>query len=159
VSRGIQVIRPIGPLLETEGDYTVPLYGDIAAGEPIPIPQEDFRPEEYIEVTKKLLRVPPGSNLYALRVKGQSMIDALVDDGDVVVLTHQSTAESGDMVAAWIKSREEATLKRFYQSGEKVTLKPANPLMYSEEDIKRDFTFPATDVQIDGKVHLVLRRV
>ncbi len=158
VSRGIQVLRPNGPMLETEEAYNVPLCGKIAAGTPIPLPEESV-PEDFIEIAKKHLRAPAGRKLFALRVEGQSMIDALVDDGDVVILSSQETADNGDMVAAWIKSREEATLKRFYQQGDRVVLRPANRAMFTEEQIKKDFTFPASEVQISGKVCFVFRQM
>lgn len=158
VARGIQVLRPIGPLLETEDAYNVPLCGKIAAGAPIPLPEETI-PEDHIEIAKRLMRAPTGRTLFALRVEGESMIDALVADGDVVVLAAQNHADNGDMVAAWVKSREEATLKRFYRHGDKVVLRPQNRSMFSEEQIKRDFTFPAEDVQISGKVCFIMREV
>ncbi len=157
ISRGIQVLNPMGAMKESETSLMVPIWGKIAAGAPIPLPEGV--PDDMIEVAKPLFRAPPTRDVFALRVQGHSMIDALVGDGDIVILTSQETADNGDMVAAWIHSREEATLKRFYQHGDKVTLRPANPDLYSEEDIKRDFTFPATDVQISGKVCLVLRQV
>jgi repressor LexA len=159
VSRGIQVSRPIGPLRETEETVHVPLYGQIAAGDPISIPEADVPPEDYIEVARNLLHSPPGRPLFALRVRGQSMIDALIDDGDIVVVAHQETAENGDMVAAWIESREEWTLKRFYRSGESVTLRPANPMLFTEQDVAEKLTFPASDVKISGRVCLVVRQV
>lgn len=158
ISRGIQVLRPMGALLEADGKYNVPLYGTIAAGEPIFTPNNDTPPEKYIEIARGLLRAPANKTFYALRVKGQSMIDALVDDGDIVVLAHQETANNGDMVAAQIRN-EEWTLKRFFQRGNTVELRPANPAMYTEQDIKHKFTFPAGDVKISGKVCLVLRQI
>ena len=159
VSRGIQVIKPIGALLESDVSLNVPLYGRIAAGDPIAMPDPDVVPEDFIEIARTLLRLPPNREVFALQVSGQSMIDALVDDGDIVVLTHQQTAENGDMVAAWIESRQEWTLKRFHQNGDAVTLRPANPTMFTEKDIHERFTFPATDVQISGRVCMVLRQV
>lgn len=158
ISRGIQVVRPIGALLESEEKYNVPLYGSIAAGEPIFTPDNEVPAEQYIEIARNLFRSPTNKTLYALRVKGQSMIDALVDDGDIVILSHQETADNGDMVAAQIRN-EEWTLKRFYRHGSKVELRPANPAMFTEEDVKQKFTFPAGDIKISGKVCLVLRQI
>lgn len=159
VSRGIQVLNPQGALLESEEGYRVPLYGRIAAGDPITLPENDVPAAEYLDIARELLRAPANKRLFALRVRGHSMIDALVDDGDIVVLAHQETADNGDMVAAWIESREEWTLKKFYQEKERVILRPANPLMFSEEDIQQRFTFPAEDVKISGRVCLVLRQI
>jgi repressor LexA len=160
VSRGIQVTTPIGALQETEDSYNIPVLGKIAAGAPIPLPEDTDTPaEEFIELAKTHMRAPVGKQLFALRVEGHSMIDALVDNGDVVILTKQETANNGEMVAAWIRPREEATLKRFYQNGDKVTLRPANASMFTEEEIKQNFTFPAEDIQISGKVCFVFRQM
>lgn len=161
ISRAIQVLRPIGALLQVQNKYNVPLYGTITAGEPIFTPNNDTPPEGYIEITRSLLPTASNKPLYALRVKGHSMIDALVDDGDLVVLAHQKSADNGDMVAAQIvrDGSHEWTLKRFFQKGNMVELRPANPLMYSEQDVKEKFTFPAKDVKISGKVCLVVRQI
>lgn len=80
------------------------------------------------------------------------MIDALVDSGDLVILTHQKTANNGEMVAAWLKDREETTLKYFYREGNKVRLQPANgnydPIIV-----------PADQVDIQGKVIAIVRQL
>ena len=89
-------------------------------------------------------------NLYALRVSGDSMIDAMVSDGDIVVLRHQTTARNGDMVAAWITGEDTTTLKYFFHEGDRIRLQPANPSMdpiYREPEV----------VQIQGKVEMVIR--
>jgi repressor LexA len=78
------------------------------------------------------------------------MIDALINDGDIVVMEAASTAENGEMVAAWIRDREETTLKRFYHERDQVRLQPANPTM--------DPIYVAPDnVEIQGKVVAVIR--
>ena len=161
ISRGIQVLNPIGVLLEHTNKYNIPLYGTITAGEPIFTPNNSTPAEGHIEIARSLLRVPSHQSLYALRVKGHSMIDALVDDGDIVVLAHQECASNGDMVAAQIVNDNDHqwTLKRFYQQGDMVELRPANPMMFTEEDVKKKFTFPAKNVKISGKVCLVVRQV
>lgn len=161
VSRGIQVLRPIGSLQKEKNTVRVPLYGTITAGQPIYTPNNDMLAEEYIELSRELFSAPFGKELYALRVKDQSMIDALVDDGDIVVLAHQETANNGDMVAAQLlrDGQYEWTLKRFHQEGEIVQLRPANPAMFTEQDVLEKFTFPAQDVKISGKVCLVIRQV
>jgi len=131
----------------------VPLLGTIAAGEPIPVPSSDTWtavPEERIEVPNELLR--GRQNVYALRVKGMSMIDALVDDGDVVILEQASGVEDGQMVAAWLTDREETTLKRLYREPGRIRLQPANRAMaplYVAPD----------DVEVQGRVIAVLRRL
>jgi len=129
----------------------VAVMGYIAAGEPLPGPSNDGwidEPIETIEVPRNLMK--PGKTLYALKVKGRSMIDAFIDDGDVVLLEKTSEAKNGDMVAAWLILEQEATLKRFYQEGPKVRLQPENSSM------KAIYT-DASNMEIHGKVTAVLR--
>ena len=104
----------------------VPILGKIAAGTPIQVdPREPSNTEEWIDLAAGLL----GANerLFALRVQGNSMIDASVFDGDIVILRPQDTANDGDMVAAWIEGDEETTLKYLFREGRNVRLQPANP--------------------------------
>jgi repressor LexA len=91
-----------------------------------------------------------GQGLFALRVKGHSMVDALINDGDVVVLRQQETCENGETVAVWLKDERETTLKRFYLEGDRVRLQPANLTM---DPI---FT-PAENVEVQGRLVTVLR--
>ena len=91
-------------------------------------------------------------NVYGLRVKGNSMIDALVADGDLVLLEPVPQPENGDMVAAWLTERDEATLKRFYLEGDKVRLQPANETM-------EPITVPAESVAVRGRVVGVVRQL
>ena len=95
--------------------------------------------------------LPDDSELYALEVRGLSMVDALIGDGDIVVIRRQDTADNGAMVVAWLKEEGETTLKLFFAEGERVRLQPANPYM-------QPLYFPSEDVEIQGKVVLVLRR-
>ena len=129
----------------------VPILGHIAAGEPIRVePRDSVNPEDWIEIAGGLL----GNNeqLFALRVRGNSMIDASVLDGDIVILHHQETANDGDMVAAWIEGDEETTLKYLYREGKNVRLQPANP-----NPEYRPIIRPANKVRINGKVISVIR--
>ena len=132
----------------------VPLVGRIAAGEPLQVPEQvvDFAMfgDETVEVASGMLADTEG--VYALQVHGQSMIDALINDGDIVVMKHQSHANNGDMVAALLLDQNETTLKRFYLEGEQVRLQPANP---SYEPIY----VPAEAVEVQGKVMMVIRRL
>lgn len=126
---------------------SVPVVGQIAAGQPIPVPSadswlaQDF--EEEIEVTDKMTR--GRDNVFALRVKGTSMIDALVNDGDLVLMEPTSAWDDGDMVAVWLKSREETTLKKIYSEGDRIRLQPAN-------DTMEPIYASADDVEVQGKV-------
>ena len=144
VSRGLR-------LTDTVDVISIPLVGRIAAGEPVPIPESsvDFSLfDETIEIVSSMLGDPEG--LYALQVSGQSMIDALVNDGDIVLMRYQNHANNGDMVAARLRDENETTLKRFYRDGAQVRLQPANPTM-------DPIYVPAENVEIQGKVVMVIR--
>jgi len=146
VSRGITVTRK-------HSGATVPLLGTIAAGQPIPVPSADTwtaTPEETIEL--------PGylggdlTNIYALKVKGTSMIDALIDNGDIVIMQSANTAANGETVAIWLKDRQEVTLKKIYHEADRIRLQPANTLMqpiYSKPE----------NIEVQGKLIAVLRKV
>jgi repressor LexA len=125
----------------------VPIIGTIAAGQPIPVPTSDtWQQIDYdavFDATEDLTR--GRDHVFALKVRGTSMIDALVNDGDIVILEQTSSCDDGDMVAAWLKKENEATLKKFYREGGRVRLQPANSTM------KPIFT-AADNVEIQGKV-------
>ena len=129
----------------------VPIIGTIAAGQPIPVPDEtrqiDY--DNIFDATEDLTRGRP--NVFALKVRGTSMIDALVNDGDLVILEQTASCDDGDMVAAWLKRENEATLKKFYREGDRVRLQPANSTM------KPIFT-EADNVEIQGKVLATIGR-
>lgn len=138
---------------QRRGLFSVPVLGHIAAGEPIRVEgREANNPEDVIEMAEALLGTT--EDLFALRVKGDSMIDASVLDGDIVILHQQETANDGEMVAAWIVDEEETTLKYLYREGPNVRLQPANPNPTYQPIIK-----PAEQVRINGKVVSVIRVV
>jgi repressor LexA len=162
VSRGIRLLRNLeGNLLKTAQTITdmfsVPVIGRIVAGEPVPVPPSDFSyfdSETGIDIARSLL--PPKEkteDLFALEVQGDSMIDAMVNDGDIVVMRPVTQANNGEMVAVWLSDRDETTLKYFYLENGRVRLQPANPLM---SPIIID---DPTHVQVQGKVVLVIRRL
>jgi repressor LexA len=127
----------------------IPVLGAIAAGQPIQV--EARAPEttdDWVELPDGVIKAR--GPLFALRVKGDSMIDASVLNGDVVVLRQQETANDGEMVAAWIEGDEETTLKYLYREGRNVRLQPANP---SYAPIIR----PANKVRINGRVVYIVR--
>ena len=139
VSRAIELLDGSGRRPQT---IPAPIIGTIAAGQPIPVPSEDtWSSVDYdnvVEVTEEMTRGK--ERVYALRVKGTSMIDALVNDGDIVILEATNTADDGDMVAAWLKREGEATLKKIYMEGDRVRLQPANesmePIYTSRENVE-----------------------
>jgi repressor LexA len=130
----------------------IPKLGVISAGTPIAAIGQQGNPfaGEMLTLTQDL--VPNAADLYALRVKGDSMIDALVSDGDWVVIRHQQTAQPREMVVAWIKDREETTLKYYYPEGSLVRLQPANPAY-------QPIYVPAEQLEIQGKVVAVVRQL
>ncbi len=153
VSRGIKLLE--WPTELAEQVISIPLLGRIAAGSPLPVPESssDFSVfgDETIELTRGIIK--DADNVYALQVKGNSMIDALIHDGDIVVMKHQQHADNGDLVAVWLREEKETTLKRFYlEENGQVRLQPANPTM-------APMYFPASDVEIQGKVVCVIRQL
>ena len=154
VSRGLKLTSTARAQMTPDNVVRVPLLGRIVAGEPIPVPASDFRlmGDETIELTRDVLGDADG--LYALQVQGNSMIDALVHDGDVVIMRHQPRVENGEMAAVWLREREEVTLKRFYQeAGGRVRLQPANPTM------RPIYVDDPRQVEVQGKVVMVIRRL
>jgi repressor LexA len=123
----------------------VPLIGDVAAGTNV-LAQENV--EDLIPLPTDFTGE---GELFMLRVRGESMIDAGILDGDFVVARQQNVADTGDMVVAGIPG-EEATVKTFKRQGNKVVLVPSNPRMKPME-------FSAGEVTIYGKVVTVMRRV
>jgi repressor LexA len=89
-----------------ERELSVPLVGVIAAGEPFPMPDSDFASVEMESIRLTPDVVSDVEDVYALRVRGTSMIDALINDGDIVIMRHTQTAENGDMVAARTQGRK-----------------------------------------------------
>ena len=153
VSRGLKLTSTARAEMTPEAVVRLPLLGRIVAGAPIPVPASDFplMGDETIELTRDLLGDPVG--LYALQVEGNSMIDALVHDGDIVIMRHQQRVENGEMVAVWLRDREEVTLKRFYQEeGGRVRLQPANPTM-------TPIYLDPRQVEVQGKVVMVIRQL
>ena len=148
VFRSIQLVEK-----KREAVSRVPLLGTIAAGEPIPVPTPDtwtIIPEETLQLTEEITQGKKG--VYALKVKGMSMIDALVDDGDIVLIQQTSTVEDGEVAAVWLKIEQEVTLKKVYHETGRIRLQPANkemePMHYQPED-----------VEIQGKIVGVLRKL
>jgi repressor LexA len=150
ISRGIELMTNRPSYRHT---VSIPIIGEIAAGEPIPVPHsetwETIAPEE-LEVTEDLTRGK--QRVYALKVKGNSMIDALIKDGDIVLMEYVSSAENGDMVAAWLKAEKEVTLKRLFRETNRIRLEPANNQM------QPIYTTP-DNVEIQGKVITVIRHL
>ena len=121
----------------------LPLLGYIAAGSPIEAVQES----EDIDVTE-LLRITHGEDLFVLGVRGDSMVDEQIRDGDYIIVQRRDSARNGETVVALVEGRE-VTLKKFYREGDRIRLQPANAAMAA---------IYARDVQIQGIVVGVLRK-
>lgn len=150
ISRGIELLYEDDNSENIEL-ISIPILGTIAAGEPLEVLAPDSWQEEPLETVD----LPPfltqnKSDVYALRVKGSSMVDALVGDGDLVLMEPINQPENGDMVAAWLTDREEVTLKKFFLEGRNVRLQPANTTMAA-------ITVPASKVAVQGRVVGVVR--
>jgi repressor LexA len=153
-SRGIRMVKngrkgEVQPVVPTTRVASVPIFGSIVASEPVPIP-EDMRAEDALEIPQSMLHGVDPAEVFALRVKGDSMIDAMIRSGDIVVFRKQETARDGDMVAVWLSERGETTLKYFYPEGERVRLQPAHPTM-------NPIYVNAAQCHIQGRVLAVIR--
>ncbi|PKB64456.1 MAG: repressor LexA [SAR202 cluster bacterium Io17-Chloro-G2] len=151
MARGIELLDKVGQPLSSAP--RVHIVGNIAAGSPLPAfsTEEAGSSAEFdtVEVATELQR--RHGKLYGLAVKGTSMIDALIDDGDVVVIKPTQQADPGEMVVAWLKDEEEATLKKYYPEGKRVRLQPANSQM-------KPIYCDAANLEIRGKVVEVIRK-
>src|SRR3954453_20067878 len=143
--RGVQVIKQApgkpDPTVSA-GVLELPLFGYIAAGQPLAVEISD----ETITVPERL--TGRGEN-YVLKVRGDSMIDDGIMDGDYVIIARRQQADNGEMVVANVSG--EVTLKRLYREGEKVRLQPANSMMHP-------IYAAARDVAVQGVVVGLMRR-
>ena len=166
VSRGVRVIKSYsepGVIEKAQGMVDavglkvqdlirVPLYGQIVASEPVTSFSD--QPTTMIDVARSLLPTQMDDDLFALTVSGDSMIDAMVNDGDIVIMRQpQDKVKNGEMVAVWLNDKDETTLKYFFLENGRVRLQPANPTM--DPIIIED---PST-VEIQGQVVMVVRQI
>jgi repressor LexA len=155
ISRGVRLAGVNGSL----DTLRIPILGPIAAGSPIPEldPNISYLMDSEahaVDIARSLLpSKEKGEDLYALEVKGDSMIDAMINDGDIVVLKPATDARNGEMVAVWLPRDNEATLKYFFKEKERYRLQPANPTM------KPIFVKKSEPLEIKGKVVMVIRRM
>ena len=147
VSRGLELVGSSRSQRQPQPRLVrVPIIGRIAAGAPI----------EAIEDPSDVVELPIGSvpdGCFALRVRGTSMIEDHIEDGDVVVIRPQQAVDNGDIAVAIVNDVTQnggATLKRFYREGDRVRLQPRNPTM-------QPIVVPAEQVEVRGKVVKLLR--
>jgi repressor LexA len=153
ISRGLQVVGT----QSTMDTLKVPVLGPIAAGPLLPVPEPgvNYHNEneyEAVEIARSLLSArEKGNDLFALRVQGDSMIDAMINDGDIVVMKPAKDARNGEMVA--IRVDDEYTLKYFFKEKDGYRLQPANPTM------KPIMLTKSAPIEIGGKVVMVIRKM
>ncbi len=155
ISRGVR----LSGLNGTADTLRIPILGPIAAGLPLPeldpnVSYMNDSETNAVDIARSLLpSKEKGDNLFALEVKGNSMIDAMINDGDIVVMRPASDARNGEMVAVWLPRDNEATLKYFFKEKDRYRLQPANPTM------KPIFVKKSEPLEIKGKVVMVIRRL
>lgn len=147
ISRGLELLN--SPK-KTSKTIQIPVIGHIAAGQPLPNLSSGNVQDPLETVELPTDRVGYETSIYALRVKGTSMIDALIADGDIVIIKPATSINNGDTIVARLIEENEATLKRFYDEGENIRLQPANsqmaPIYVSHENL-----------DIQGKVVTIVR--
>jgi repressor LexA len=158
VSRGMRLTDKVNEIMEVTSDMLhVPILGPIAAGPLMLVPEPGvnyMNDKEYdaVDIARSLLpSKEKGNDFYALEVKGDSMIDAMINDGDIVVMKPAIEAENGEMVA--VRVDDEYTLKYFFKEKDRYRLQPANPTM---KPIMVKKTAP---IEINGKVVMVIRKM
>ena len=143
----------------TKGRISIPILGSILTGVPFPELKANAKleyreNEETIEIARELFPAgEKGKDLFALNVRSDGLVDAMINDGDIVVLQPATKARNGDMVAVWLPWRKESTLKFFFEEDDRYRLQPANPEM-KPIYIKKD-----EPLEIKGKVVMVIRKV
>lgn len=171
ISRSIRVLQPVqdtptfaekvNEVIQKAGNVlndlvSVPIAGRIVASAPLPMPTSDlsyYDAEASVDIARSLLPTRDVSELFALEVSGDSMVDAMINDGDIVVMKKAQSANNGEMVAVWLDDKDETTLKYFYKEANRIRLQPANPYMgpIYVEDPK--------SLRIMGKVVMVIRQI
>jgi repressor LexA len=155
ISRGVR----LSGVNSSADTLRIPILGPIAAGLPLPEldPNVSYMTDNEanaVDIARSLLPAKEkGDHLFALEVKGNSMIDAMINDGDIVVMKPATDARNGEMVAVWLPRDNEATLKYFFKEKDRYRLQPANPTM------KPIFVKKSEPLEIKGKVVIVIRRM
>jgi repressor LexA len=152
VSRGIRLVKSLAEIIPSATSkarqvvnetFAIPVIGRIFASEPVPVPASNFSYMDFENTVDVALSMLP--------VRGDSMVDAMVYEGDIVIMKPTKDVRNGDMVAIWLDDRDETTLKYFYLENGRVRLQPANPTM------NPIFIENPETVQVQGKVVMVIR--
>lgn len=154
-ARTISLVEPVVPARVSQEPplRLVPVLGRIAAGTRVfdPDSVDVNHAEEHIGVTLDMLGGREHENIFALTVRGDSMIDALIADSDTVILERTATVEDGQMAAVWLREENLCTLKRLFRERGEIRLQPENPTMdpiYTHPD----------NVEVQGRVVSIIRR-
>ncbi|MDG1989863.1 MAG: transcriptional repressor LexA [Dehalococcoidia bacterium] len=147
ISRGIELLGTNNMRSHT---VRIPLLGKIAAGKPIVLPEEGVTDNFSNSIELSREQVGTKSDLFALQIKGNSMIDALIQDGDIIILEKTNQFDNGDMVAVWIKSDNATTFKRIYKLDNKIKLEPMNKRM-------KAFFVKPNDFNVQGRLVTSIR--
>ena len=174
VARGVRLVKSLSDIPEmavekvretaqavqqkVEELLSIPVVGRIVANNPMPVPGSDFSyydAETAVDIARSMLPVRDTNlgDLFALEVDGDSMIDAMVNDGDIVIMKRTQEARNGEMVAVWLPNNSEATLKYFFKEKDRYRLQPANPTMKPIMIKKNE------QVEIKGKDVKVIRKI
>lgn len=160
VSRGLRLVAPlpgskIKRVTTNQMPTRIPLVGHIVASEPVEIPDDAghyYDEDNLIDVPASMLRGHDPEQVFALRVRGDSMVDAMIRENDIVLLVRQNTATAGDMIAAWLPHDSETTLKYYFPEGAQIRLQPAHPTM-------QPIMVAADNCEVKGKVLSVIRQL
>jgi len=144
----------------TEDRIQIPILGPIDSSTPLSKLKSNRtfeaaeKERDAVEIARSLLPVrEKGNDLFALEVKGNSLMDAMIHDGDIVVMKPASDARDGEMVVVWLSRDNGTTLKYFYKEKDGYRLQPANPKM------KPIFLKKDEPLEITGKVVMVIRKL
>ena len=137
---------------QTHELVAVPMLGTIAAGTPFPLPENetwsDMDNKEYIDLPQSIVGI--GNDIYALKVKGKSMIDSLISDGDMVIMQHTKNVHNGQMAAVRFKKDNTTTLKHYFYQGQITRLEPANTQL-------KPIIIKSSEIEVVGKVKAIWR--
>jgi repressor LexA len=140
---------PRGIRLMSERDtFSVPFAGELTVS--APANPADLNEQDAIELTCDIVSNTP--NLYALKVQGEAMLDALVNDGDIVIIQRQNQVKNGDLVAVRLIEQNRLNLKHYYRENGHVRLQPADPTL-------QPLIVKPNAVQVEGKVMAIIRQV
>ncbi len=151
ITKGREKFRSLGVVGEAGEIVAVPLLGVISAGHPIWVPSVDrwsAEAQRMIEVPREITKGK--QQLFALQVRGNSMVDAMIADSDIVIMEQAGDIKNGDVVACWLEKEQEVTLKKIFFDNGEVRLQPCNPYMLP---VYHD----AGNVKVQGRVIAVIR--